>query len=228
MKSATMQISAIPMEDEDPFSFVMEVGQDNRAVSMEYSDDVERITIDTMDIPLVPSVRSVLPNARDIKQVRTLDDRDPMHFARLVDDPYWFDCSTVVHVMLSLARRGKFLMTPVQKAYWCAADICKEILPKRGQRNYLTSEGLPVPPGFSTEVYPDRILPGSDLVVPPVLFNGMGVDIADDAHTRLFFGDLSSGTQGTLMWVWYVALRMVQEFYQSSIPLAGITCRLAD
>ena len=212
MKASTLRSSPIAAGDEDPFAFVARMLQDPGRVTIQRSDDWD----ETRVLPwiFVPSVRSTLPNASDAKQIRALDDRSSMHWSQLVDDPYAFDCGAVVRLMMSQVRRGNFFMSPVQTAYRCAADICHEILPKRGQRNYFSQEGVPVPPSFPTELYPDRIFPGSDLIVPPILFNGMGVDVQNAQDIRLFFGDLSSGTQGTLMWIWYVALR-IQETYQS-------------
>ena len=52
--------------------------------------------------------------------------------------------------------------------------------------------------------------------------NKMNIPTTDRNVNGLFAGDLSSGTQGTLMWVWYLALKMA-EFYQRHRYFTGRT-----
>ena len=44
----------------------------------------------------------------------------------------------------------------------------------------------------------------------------MEIQTKDDSVSRLFMGDLSAGTQGTLLWIWYMALKMA-DFYKDQL-----------
>lgn len=110
----------------------------------------------------------------------------------------------------------------------CAQDICRDVLIENAPRDYIQR----VPRrdtkwidalffGHDDEEVEsdtdavDRHDEESELDTEPVVHHDMGVrtiDVKDRADDVLFIGDLSSGTQGTLLWIWYLALRMAHHY----------------
>ena len=82
-------------------------------------------------------------------------------------------------------------------AYECAQRICKDLLEADDE------------PSDFVHNQPVR---DSDLTVTNV-YDDMGINISRRDNSRVFLGDLSSGTQGTLLWVWYLALR-ISDYYK--------------
>ena len=84
----------------------------------------------------------------------------------------------------------------------CAYSICNEIITSDRPRNFVKrGEG-------------DMV---SNLrATAPEIHRGMGIMTADnglwDNPEPLYAGNLSAGSQGTLMWVWLVALKMVHHY----------------
>ena len=79
--------------------------------------------------------------------------------------------------------------------YKCAQDICRDVLIENAQDDYIQD---------SEWADPD-----------PIVHFDMGVgtiDLKDRAGEVLFLGNLSSGTQGTLLWIWFMAISMA-AFY---------------
>ena len=126
---------------------------------------------------------------------------------------YYFD-SSIIHVLYGalneLVRDGRadpVLLERMQEAkkisYECAQSICSDVLMPRQ---------LPVT--FIRNITSDD---AQDKVSP--MHHAMGVSVSDQIRdnlgTSLFVGDLSSGTQGTLTWIWYLAFSMA-DFWQGS------------
>ena len=77
------------------------------------------------------------------------------------------------------------------KAYQCAHYICSDVLlGDLAPQDYIHRQPLQRGVGNVTNVYDD-----------------MGIFTTDQAGD-LFAGDLSSGTQGSLLWIWHLALKM--------------------
>ena len=86
----------------------------------------------------------------------------------------------------SLEERDK-LNRALQIGYSCAKRICMEVIHDEGVHPYVDEAGVAHP--------------------------GMGIgtsDITDGAS--LYLGDLSSGTQGTLSWIWALCLKMARHY----------------
>ena len=81
--------------------------------------------------------------------------------------------------------------------YMCAQDICRDVLLEDEHRDYIQRIQLPIE-GHATTA---------------VVHHNMGVGTTDSHREEsVFLGDLSSGTQGTLLWIWYLALRMAYHY----------------
>ena len=96
------------------------------------------------------------------------------------------------------------LLGAVNAGYSCAREICSEII------------GGDAPHPYTDRVdvlhrgYPDGddFVSSEELVLP-----SMGVVTRDDLFGgQLYVGDLSSGTQSTLLWVWALALEMAYHY----------------
>lgn len=83
--------------------------------------------------------------------------------------------------------------------YKCARNICRDVLLDNPQGDYTQSIPLLVERNVATTV----------------VHHDMGVstiDVKDRKDDQLFLGDLSYGTQGTLLWIWYLALKMAHHY----------------
>ena len=81
--------------------------------------------------------------------------------------------------------------------YMCAQDICRDVLLEDEHRDYIQRIQLPIEEHATTAV----------------VHHNMGVGTTDSHREEsVFLGDLSSGTQGTLLWIWYLALRMAHHY----------------
>ena len=82
-------------------------------------------------------------------------------------------------------------------AYKCAQNICSDIL---------SSDHFP-----SDYIYGQHV--GRDSTITNIV-DDMGVTLTDGENDLIFTGDLSAGTQATLLWIWYIAIEMV-HFYNN-------------
>ncbi len=82
-------------------------------------------------------------------------------------------------------------------AYECSQSICHDILSSNN-----------VPSGY---MY-DQVV-GHDFAVPSIL-DYMGITHTGTSGDLIFAGDLSAGTQATLLWIWYLAIEMA-DFYRN-------------
>ena len=102
-----------------------------------------------------------------------------------------------------LTRRGdasKFdnMFKAKSLPYMCAQDICRNILREDEHGDYIQQVQLPT---VESEI------------TTQVIHYDMGIGTTDRRRGgSVFLGDLSSGTQGTLLWIWYLALR-IANFY---------------
>ena len=103
-------------------------------------------------------------------------------------------------------------------AYQCTKKICAEILaddlPETYVRQYSISvkENVPIEGGGSRE----RQRPVAKI---PYGYEGMGISVTHDVpydqfgtYKKMFAGDLSDGTQGTLSWIEYMAIHIAYRY----------------
>lgn len=86
------------------------------------------------------------------------------------------------------------MLKAIDLPYRCAQGICRDILSETKHHDYIQSIPLSVEGNVTTSV----------------VHHDMGVETTDRYQQEggVFVGDLSSGTQGTLLWIWYLALSM--------------------
>ena len=128
----------------------------------------------------------------------------------LTEDTYVFD-GRVIHQASKFLheqfRKQHFSETDFlrkqsakSRAYTCVENICSEVL-KQGRE-----------PGD----YIHNLLAESARFSVTNVHDDMQLFTNDIAGSGMFTGNLSSGTQGTLLWVWYLCMR-ISEFYSSWI-----------
>ena len=93
-------------------------------------------------------------------------------------------------------RRGQEqLGKALQLGYSCAKSICLEVIDDYAPHPYIEVR-------HDGSIYPER-----------VVHHNMGIGTSDDMSGEpLYAGALSSGTQGTLLWVWALALKMASHY----------------
>ena len=158
----------------------------------------------------IPSARLSMPFSDDIFSDWDMSAHDSLikimkSILNLTEEQYVFDGKIIYGAAFGigqLSRNGEIdasISDSIDKARGlsakCAQDICGEILIENSQRDYIQD------------------VPWSD--TEPFVHHDMGVrtiDVKDRVDDQLFIGDLSSGTQSTLLWIWYLALKMA-DFY---------------
>ena len=81
-------------------------------------------------------------------------------------------------------------------AYACAQSVCSDVLVRdREPVDYFYHQPVPQEDFTITNVHDD-----------------MAMTTTDSTNTHIFAGDLSSGTQGTLLWIWYLALEIANSY----------------
>ena len=168
----------------------------------------------------VPAVRLSLPLSNDHDTMRRLQSATPtivrmsgeefpanrpIETARDFLSQYHFDGSIVQRYCKEVTdlfrmRRAdsddiERLLSAKETAYKCAQSICSDIL---------SSSHFP-----SDYVYDQDV--GHNSTITNIL-DDMGVTLTH-RKSGIFTGDLSAGTQATLLWIWYMAIEMA-EFYQ--------------
>ena len=81
-------------------------------------------------------------------------------------------------------------------SYECSQAICRDVLTKNQHGDYI--QDIPLRKNVTTTVV------HSDM--------GVGTIDTDGRENSVFVGDLSSGTQGTLLWIWYLTMRMACHY----------------
>ena len=115
-------------------------------------------------------------------------------------------------------RAGNFLRVD-EVAHSCARSICAELLTSYRARNYPT--GLDVdyitnqPMANLEGISINRLLAVATVDTPQFDHISPGerpVDLAGTGFEAIYVGDLSSGSQSTLLWVWWLALKMLNHY----------------
>ena len=180
--------------------------------------NVSDVKLGTDLVPWIymPAVRLNLPLSSDGNTMATLyasalpsigydggEEIEPANPSRrLQASPYYFDGSEIAKYngeIAALFRQRRMSSDALNRseeakdaAYQCVQRICSDIL-VNGQEPTDYIYGQPIR--------------GSDRTVTTV-FDNMKVTTIDSTREGLFAGNLSSGTQGTLLWVWHLALNM--------------------
>ena len=174
----------------------------------------------------MPAVRLNLPWSSDRNSMATLhalaspsivydggEELEPANPSRrLKASPYYFDGNDIAKYngeITTLYRQKKMTSQELNRseeakdaAYECVQRICSDIL--------VNGEA-------PTDYIYDQPIHGGDRTVTTV-FDNMEVTTTDDTREGLFAGDLSSGTQNTLLWIWHLALNMAtfsSQFHSS-------------
>ena len=171
----------------------------------------------TWAIPCVyiPATRIILPSDLDWDDVKlSISDRESLD--KKIDwkeHAYIFDGTWVTKVYkylydkLDNAERdaSRVLVRTARRAHSCAAEISSEVLTGRAS-NYVSDK--------------DRMIASDNddfdpLMEVPYIHPGLGVIIKNGQFgdtDEEFAGNLSAGTQGALLWIWYIALRIMHHY----------------
>ena len=170
----------------------------------------------------VPAARLALPMSGDGDLMSSLfasssphtvydsgEEIGPPNPSRRLNDPrYVFDGAEIsrfyneIYQLYRQQRQSPYQLKLNQseeakyKAYECVQTICADILvANQAPWDYI----------YNQPVH------GSDFTITTV-YENMSVETTDNISGDLFIGDLSYGTQGTLLWIWYLALK-IADFY---------------
>ena len=170
------------------------------------TNDARRTISGTIPCLYIPATRVSLPGVHILNQTTSKEENKSPPSAPLKD---LFDTADAgvfygqyVEQAMGLVRDIMYPRSPLgiqaRKAleigYLCAKRICSEVIQDDAPHHYI--EEVP---------YPDAT---SDTI--RAVHFGMGIVTSDDITGEpLYAGALSSGTQGTLLWVWALALKMV-------------------
>ena len=169
---------------------------------------------DTKAVPqaYLPPVRNNMPISVNADTTRVFHPQPPDAWSTwdgLVTSSPWsfFDGSRVYHAMQKLYHEDLSSMRDRTRAamvsyiaYQCVKDICPEILAGEFPKNIRTHEVLE-----SRRASPT--LP-EELLSQPVEHYAMGIDTLEGEVDALYLGELSTGTQGVFLWIWFFALIM--------------------
>ena len=175
--------------------------------------------VDSLPWIYIPSTRHTLPLSDDRVSMQNLQasswDTSPdreraitgLDVSRILSDSsYLFDGNSIRQACKAITDRFRMKRTTEPEflrqitvkniAHTCAQNVCSDVLLEgQAPQDYIHRQPLEGPGITITNVYDD-----------------MSVSTADSKGVRLFAGDLSSGTQATLLWIWHLALKMA-AFY---------------
>ena len=122
-----------------------------------------------------------------------------------------FDSKSVfeaIEILYERAQREPLLNSQLAQiamlSYSCANAVCNEIFVGKSPMYYVDS--MSRTDSRSNDTLPD------ELFRVPVVRYANAVTIVDKPDDPIFVGELSSGTQGIYLWVWYLSLR-IADFY---------------
>ena len=137
-------------------------------------------------------------------------DTDPLERMRESSSPFLYDGSGVHRfnkIATDLVRSGRRRPRYIQQvqsakevAYQCVQSICSDVLTKEVvPRDFIEHQPI-----------------GDDGLSITNVHDDMGIATIDRTLEPIFAGDLSSGTQGTLLWIWSLAIELVNA--RKTIP----------
>ena len=135
-------------------------------------------------------------------------------WSRILNSSLWhyFEGGTYVyHALQKLYREDLFgardrtrAAKVAYSAYACVKDICAEIIVGDYQQNIRTVEEL------STD---ENVGIPAELLKQPIDHYAMGVHTGEtDEGDNLYIGELSTGTQGIFIWVFFWAIKMASKY----------------
>ena len=152
----------------------------------------------------IPATRINLPGAyiygQTIRQPQNLETETPMQ--HLFDTESGIFDGRIVELAIDWLRDGMVgnrlqqyqLSVVLQRSYSCAQSICSEVMSGLSPRPYVDE--------YEISATPKRLV-----------HFGMGIKTSDDTGGEfLYAGELSSGTQSTLLWIYALALKMVDHY----------------
>ena len=120
----------------------------------------------------------------------------------------YFDGSEVYATVRSMGNQDAQLARLASAAitvYDCVRDICREIVAGERPRNFRMVEV-----GGQTRLgTPDET---EELLSRPREYRALGVETAEGSVDPLYLGWLSTGTQGTFLWVWKLAFELGRRY----------------
>ena len=180
---------------------------------------------------MIPSNRLTLPRSVDddghSDLIRGIDDVKDINGA-LVDDQTVFDSKRVYYVRNLMQNRlltqnasselADNYFKALSHSYSCAQQICGELLSPEPpvdyhwQKTFVVNETVSTRRGATTT----RQRPAG---VATNVYSGMGLTVTHEipfnrrgTYDKVFTGDMSDGTQGTLSWIEYLALRIANAY----------------
>ena len=133
--------------------------------------------------------------------------------AIMATDYNYFDGSRVYDAMQLLFRED--LQSPRNRTrglsvayavHQCVKEICREVVTGDYPMNIRTLEKLAEEGGSTARDLPEELLH------QPIEHYAMGVDTLEGSDEPLYLGELSTGTQGLFLWIWYMALTMARMY----------------
>ncbi len=177
---------------------------------------------------ILPAIRVNLPLESDQVQMKDLSERYDAEegLDSLLEDSDWIFDGRIVAQAFALINEqssaGEFSLEDSRQrlylrdvSYQCTQSICPDVFVGDSPFDYESGiiKVRPATPWWGRIAWLDREIPE----YTPAKYFGMGVRIKDEnapaGARNLFVGSLSSGTQGTLLWIWYLALRLA-HFYE--------------
>ena len=162
----------------------------------------------------VPATRLNIPLSADLSSIqemlnRMVEEHDLSEV--LVEPPSWdvFNGGDVYHAARVIneglvsgeygSRKRAEMVRVSSLPYECAQSICTDALGEDDrQQDWI-------------QYMPVELRDGEDFSVATV-HHDMAVSTPQEPDDTIFMGDLSAGTQGTLLWIWYLALQ-IAVFY---------------
>ena len=161
-----------------------------------------------------PPVRVGMPISFSTR-VRQTDSRIDDPWDNIISASPWnfFDGSRVYHAMQKLYRESLYGLNNRTRAaavayaaHRCVKDICDEVIASSIPKNIRTYESLQ---GQASD--PGSDLP-AELLNQPIEHYAMGVDTDEGSDETLYVGELSTGTQGVFLWVYYLTLTLARTY----------------
>ena len=178
-----------------------------------------RYSIGMLPVIYVPASRINIPLSNDAPGIRGIlgEQSEQKTLTEILDSS---DSSNLFdgHVVYRAARKinenfqtGNYDSDKVDQLfkgslvpYRCVYDICSDILSESSSRPFDWVHSLPVESSARIPITVTTV--HHDMAVRTIDKGSAGIS------SGTFVGDLSSGTQGTLLWIWYLALR-IGDFY---------------
>ena len=164
-------------------------------LSLPLSDDHDTMHQLQSTTPTIVRMRGEeFPANRPIETARNF--LSQYHFDGSIVQKYCKEATDLIRMRKADFDDIKLLLSAKEIAYKCAQSICSDILSSAH---------------FPTDYIYDQDV-GHNNTITNIL-DDMGVTLTQRKGT-IFTGDLSAGTQATLLWIWYMAIEMA-EFYQN-------------